>query len=343
MRMLVESLNPSDRIAIVAYAGSSGLVLDSTPVTNSARILQAVESLRPGGSTHGSAGIQLAYEIANHNHIAGGTSRVILCTDGDFNVGIADQDQLVRLVEQKAKSDIYLTILGFGKGNLQDGKMELMTNHGNGNYAYVDSTLEAHKVLVDGIGGMLIPIAKDVKIQLDFNPRLVHSYRLIGYENRVMPNQDFRNDAKDAGEIGSGHCVTAFYEIVPSSLSNSLKQLTGVRQSEFVSSKLSDKASSDDLLTVNLRYKKPDTQRAEEFQHRVSSDTLTQEAKGEFGFAAAVAGYGLLLRESVYSGQLDWNWVIETAQTNLGSDPRGLRADFVQLAGKAKRLQATRK
>ncbi|MFO1065494.1 MAG: DUF3520 domain-containing protein [Pirellulales bacterium] len=266
----------------------------------------------------------------------GGINRVILCTDGDFNVGVTSQSELVELIEKEAKSGIFLSVLGFGAGNLNDSTMEKLADHGNGNYAYIDSELEARKVLVEQLGGTLMTIAKDVKIQLDFNPRLVSAYRLIGYENRTMLNQDFRNDAKDAGEIGAGHTVTAFYEVIPAGVKSPLVAET---RSEFVDNEPRHNADPRTWLAVNLRYKQPDGDQASEFQVRLTDDSRPfDRADSDLQFASSVAAFGMLLRDSRFAGDLSWDWVIETAEANCGKDPQGLRSEFVQLAKTARRL-----
>ena len=335
LRLLIEELAETDRIAIVVYAGASGLVLDSTSVAKSSEILSAIEELRAGGSTNGGEGIQLAYRVARDHFVEHGVNRVILCTDGDFNVGITDQSELVRLIQQEAKSKVYLSVLGFGRGNLNDAAMEKLADKGNGNYAYIDSMLEARKVLVEQIGGTLITIAKDVKIQVDFNPVHVQSYRLLGYENRMLENRDFRDDTKDAGEIGAGHTVTAFYELVPKGSSN---PAVSERKSEFVRPEIPASIDLDTRLTVNLRYKLPDGEKSSEFQVRLPTAELNEIASTDFQFASSVLAYGMLLRQSQYAGSANWDWVINTAESNIGEDPRGIRSEFVQLAKTAKRI-----
>ncbi len=334
LKLLVKELREDDRVAIVLYAGSSGCALPSTPARQAATILEAIEEMRAGGSTNGAEGIQLAYQIAEKNFIDGGINRVLLCTDGDFNVGITSRSDLIDLITAKAKRDVFLTVLGFGIGNLKDSTMEQLADRGNGNYAYIDSLLEARKVLAQELGSTLNTIAKDVKIQVDFNPNLVGSYRLLGYENRVMNNQDFRDDARDAGELGAGHTVTAFYEVIPASKDNQ----SNIRKSEFVSTQPSD--DSETVLTVNLRYKLPGRTQATEFQRRLRNDDRSQIDE-DFQFATAVVAYGLLLRDSEFKGSLKWGWVLDTARENQGRDRLGLRQEFVNLVRKAQRLQAS--
>lgn len=335
MKLLVAEMGDRDRIAIVVYAGASGVALPSTSASQSQQIETAIDALTAGGSTNGAAGIQLAYQIAESNRIAKGINRVILCTDGDFNVGTTSDSELVELITEKAKSATFLTVLGFGDGNLKDSTMEKLADKGNGNYAYIDSLLEARKVLVEQMGGTLETIAKDVKIQVDFNPQHVHSYRLIGYENRLLANRDFRDDSKDAGEIGAGHTVTAFYEIVPSGTRN---ELVDTRPSEFVTTSLSSQADSSTMLSVNLRYKQPTASESSEFQKRLSATTELTVGSQDFQFATAVIGYGMLLRDSKFRGNVSWDWVVSSAENALGDDRNGLRLEFVQLAKTARRI-----
>jgi Ca-activated chloride channel family protein len=335
LKLLLDELKPDDRVAIVVYAGAAGLVLDSTPAQNQLQILAALERLSAGGSTNGGEGIRLAYRIASENLIEQGSNRVILCTDGDFNVGTTDDSALVRLIEEQAQSNIFLTVLGFGAGNLKDSKMEKLADHGNGNYAYIDSLLEARKILVEQIGGTLVTVAKDVKIQLDFNPRHIQAYRLLGYENRLLQNQDFHDDSKDAGEMGAGHTVTSFYEIIPA---KSPDPSSPQPSSEFVEPKLINTASPQTVLTVKLRYKQPAANESSQFQLRLEKPRQPFAPSADFQFASAVVAYGLLLRDSPYAGEATWDWVIATAQKNLGPDESGLRAEFVQLAKTARSI-----
>ena len=339
MRMLVDNLENDDRIAIAVYAGASGLVLPSTPASEAGEIFKALESLRAGGSTNGGQGIQLAYQVASKNFINGGVNRVILCTDGDFNVGVTDRSSLVDLIEKKAKSGIELSVLGFGTGNIKDDTMERLADHGNGNYAYLDSQLEARKALVEQINGTLITIAKDVKIQVDFNPARVGAYRLIGYENRVMENEDFADDKKDAGEIGAGHSVTALYEIVPAGVKSPARKDSA---SEFVETRLKEEASSSNtILKVNLRYKLPEESESNLFcvtlDRKVDDPVAMPE--GDFKFAASVAAYGMLLRDSKHKGEADWDWVLKAANESLGEDSKGYRTEFVSLVRQAAMLK----
>ena len=335
MRMLVENLQEADRTAIVVYAGASGVVLPSTSASKSDVILAAMDKLEAGGSTNGGAGINLAYQIAAKNFIEDGINRVVLCTDGDFNVGNTGRGSLKDQVAAKANANISLSVLGFGTGNLKDDMMETLADRGDGNYAYIDSQLEARKALVEQINGTLITIAKDVKIQIDFNPARVGAYRLIGYENRMLKNEDFADDKKDAGEIGAGHTVTALYEIVPASEDSPARVDSG---SEFVETKLkADASSSDTVLKVHLRYKLPKETESETFSvalDRKASDPVEMPS-GDFQFAASVAAYGMLLRDSKFKGDVDWDWVVQSAKSSLGEDRNGYRSEFVKLARQA--------
>ena len=345
MRMLIENLSEDDRIAMVVYASASGVVLPSTSVSESNKILAALEKLQAGGSTNGGQGIEAAYRIAAENYLEDGVNRVILCTDGDFNVGTTDRSSLISMIQKNAKSGIELSVLGFGQGNLHDSTMEQLADKGNGNYAYIDSELEAKKSLVEEIDGKLITIAKDVKIQVDFNPARVHSYRLIGYENRLLKNQDFSDDSKDAGEIGSGHSVTALYELVPAgpgAVSDSDSMSNQDLQSEFVRTELKQSAiESDVILNVSLRYKLPQESNSQllSVPLQVSSDEQVEMPTGDFQFAAAVATYGMLLRDSEFKGDADWQSVLSAAKDSVGQDNKGYRKEFVQLVRQASLVQ----
>ncbi|MHC4880682.1 MAG: vWA domain-containing protein, partial [Planctomycetota bacterium] len=335
MRMLVEQLRPTDRVAIVVYAGASGLVLPSTPVSDELQILNALERLKAGGSTNGGEGIQLAYNVAESNLIPQGINRVILCSDGDFNVGITNRSRLVSLIQNEAQRDVFLSIFGFGTGNLKDATMEELSNKGNGTYGYIDSLAEARKVFVEESLGMLMTIAKDVKIQVDFNPIHVQAYRLIGYENRVMEAQDFRDDRKDAGEIGSGHTVTALYEIVPHGVEN---PVVAVEPSKYQAVNIELDSSNNEMLTVRLRYKRPDGDQGIEFHVPASQPAAESDGSADFQFAASVALFGMLLRESEYAGDADWHLVESLASAGLEDRLGGDRAEFQDLVRIAAQL-----
>ncbi len=337
LSLLVNTLRSQDRVAIVVYAGSAGLVLPSTRGDQKPAILQAIERLEAGGSTAGGAGIKRAYDEAVANFIRGGNNRVILATDGDFNVGVSSDGELVRLIEEKRTTGVFLTVLGFGQGNLKDAKMEQLADHGNGNYAYIDNLLEARKTLVHELGGTLYTVAKDVKIQVEFNPAHVRAYRLIGYENRLLAAEDFADDKKDAGEIGSGHSVTALYEIIPVGVEtdvtvripDSLRYQRGRARP--------DTEGGPELLFVKVRYKQPDGERSRLLTHAVL-DAPSRAATADFQFQTAVAEFGLLLRQSEHRGTANFRHVIEVARGAVGSDPDGYRAEFVRLAQAAQSL-----
>ncbi|HVX11218.1 MAG TPA: VWA domain-containing protein [Pirellulales bacterium] len=334
MYLLTDKLTENDRVAIVVYAGNSGLVLPPTNGLNKGAIRGAIEQLVASGSTNGGQGLQMAYETAQSQFIKGGTNRVILATDGDFNVGMVNQEELVRFIGEKAKGGVFLSALGFGVGNLKDGTLEKLADKGNGNYAYIDTLGEARRVLVEQLAGTLVTIAKDVKLQIEFNPGQVAEYRLIGYENRVMPHQDFHDDRKDAGEIGAGHTVTALYEIVPTARGG---RSGGEPLKYQRADQLTPAADSDELATLKLRYKQPDGDESRLIE-RVVADVRPQQAaaSSDFYFAAAVAQFGLLLRESPYRGSATYKSVLALAEQGLSNDPNGYRSEFLQLVRQAR-------
>ncbi len=325
--LLVDQLRPQDRVAIVVYAGAAGLVLPSTPGNQQDRILAALEQLRAGGSTAGGEGLQLAYEIAREHYIDGGNNRIILATDGDFNVGPSSDGEMVRLIEKERESGVFLTVLGFGTGNLKDSKMEQIADHGNGNFHYVDGLLEARKVLVEEMGGTLLTLAKDVKLQIEFNPARVAGYRLIGYENRLLADEDFNDDTKDAGELGAGHTVTALYEVVPAEA-----DVPRVVDELRYQPRANDPPPSefeDEMLYVKVRYKDPDGEKSRLLGQAVADRSGMPSA--DFRFATAVAGFGMLLRESPYAGTFTLDDVVKLAERGKGDDPRGYRGEFIRL------------
>ncbi len=335
--LLVNQLSENDRVSIVVYAGASGLVLPPTTGDKKARILDAIERLSAGGSTNGGAGIELAYALAAQNFVQGGTNRVILATDGDWNVGTTSHGALETLIAEKAKTGVFLSVLGFGMGNLKDDTLERLADKGNGNYAYVDSLSEAKKVLVEQAAGTLCTIAKDVKIQIEFNPARIAGYRLIGYENRVLAKEDFNDDKKDAGEIGAGHTVTALYELVPAG-----QELPGGRSpvDPLKYQQPNEPAGASlDVCTVKLRYKAPESSESTlmEVPLKQGRDRF-DDASADFRFAAAVAGYGMLLRRSEYAKGFTWEAVTEIASGALGEDREGYRAEFLGLVKRAKDL-----
>ncbi len=336
LRLLVDELRPEDRVAIVVYAGAAGLVLESTPGRHRERILDAIERLEAGGSTAGGAGIRLAYEVAARNRIEGGNNRVILATDGDFNVGASSDAEMTRLIEEKRAQGTFLSVLGFGTGNLKDSKMEALADHGNGNYAYLDNLLEARKTLVTEMGGTLLTIAKDVKIQVEFNPARVQAYRLIGYENRLLAAEDFNDDRKDAGELGAGTSVTALYEIVPVGAPpvdiGAVDDLRYRRPSGLAPDReagVSFGEASDELLFVKLRYKTPDGDRSRLIERPLHEGA--GRASDDLRFAAAVAAFGMLLRDSEQCGEFTLDDVMRLARSGVGEDGHGYRSEFVRL------------
>ncbi len=345
--LMVDELTADDRIAIVVYASSSELLLDATPATveNKPIIRDAINQLTANGSTNGGSGIQRAYDIATRNFIEGGVNRVILATDGDFNVGTTSRDQLVQLIEAKRKTGVYLSILGVGDDNYQDATMEELSNRGNGNYYYLDTIEEARKVLVQQLQGTLVTIARDVKVQVEFNPATVESYRLIGYENRILAKEDFNDDTIDAGDIGSGHTVTALYEIVrtaPPNAAPDAKPQTApaVDPLKYIQPpQLSDAAMPDELLTLKLRYKQPDSEVSTRVELPVQATNRTiAEASDDFRFAAAVAAFGMILRDSPHKAGADFDLVAKLASDALGDDPEGYRAQFLTLIEEARTL-----
>jgi Ca-activated chloride channel family protein len=328
--LLVEQLYEKDRIAIVVYAGAAGLVLPPTAGDNKATILQAIDMLEAGGSTAGGQGIELAYQMAKENFIEGGNNRVILATDGDFNVGPSSDAELVRLIEQKRDEGIFLTILGFGTGNYKDSKMEQLADKGNGNYAYLDNIREAKKVLVSELAGTLLTIAKDVKIQVEFNPAKVKAYRLIGYENRMLAKEDFADDTKDAGELGAGHAVTALYELIPVDADEATRPTPELKYQETDLS--AEAEQTNELMTVKLRYKQPDEDESILMVQPVLDESISLEQSSDnFKFSAAVAEFGLLLRDSQFKGDATYAQVLELAKGAKGQDEAGYRAEFIRL------------
>jgi Ca-activated chloride channel family protein len=336
-KLLVNQLRPQDRVAIAVYASAEGLALPSTPGSDKKTILEMLDKLEAGGCTAGAAGIQLAYRTARESFIKHGNNRVILATDGDFNVGVSSTSELIRMIEQKREEGIYLSVLGFGTGNLKDSRMEQLADKGNGNYSYIDNITEARKVLVSQMGGTLFTIAKDVKIQVEFNPAKVKAYKLIGYENRLLNKEDFNDDKKDAGELGSGHTVTALYEIIPA---GSQEEVPGVDPLKYQQTKVSPTAfKSAEMMTVKLRYKLP----AENESKLISKVIMDRngemaEASEDFRFAAAVAEFGLLIRDSEFKGKASYGQALALARGAKGQDKEGYRAEFIKLAETARLL-----
>jgi Ca-activated chloride channel homolog len=335
MRMLTDVLTERDRVAIVVYAGASGLVLRSTTGEHKDRIHQALAQLEAGGSTNGASGIRLAYQVARDNFIAGGVNRVILATDGDFNVGVTNQSELVSLIERERESGVFLSVLGVGTGNLKDSTMEKLADKGNGNYSYLDTVHEARKVLVREAGATLDTIAKDVKIQVEFNPRAVFAYRLIGYENRLLKNEDFNDDKKDAGEIGAGHSVTALYEVVPIGVTVATSDVDPLKYQR--ETRPTRAAASGELLTVKVRYKAPDGDTSQLLTRVVMNKPASMSAN--VGFASAVAEFGMVLRGSPDSGDASVQAAVARARRFRGSDNEGYRSEFIVLAERASLLR----
>lgn len=338
LRLLTDNLRDQDKVAIVVYAGNSGLVLPSTSGDNKQAIKEALSKLSAGGSTAGGAGIKLAYKVATDNFIKGGNNRIILATDGDFNVGASSDTDMQTLIEEKRKSGVFLTVLGFGMGNYKDSKMEVLADKGNGNYAYIDDINEARKVLINEFGGTLFTVAKDVKLQVEFNPSKVQAYRLIGYENRLLNNEDFNDDLKDAGEMGAGHTVTALYEIIPAGVES--KFLKSVDALKYQKTSSSSNNTGNELLNVKMRYKQPDGDKSKLLQKAVvdNGGNLLQQASDNFKFSASVAMLGMLLRQSEFVQQGNFDTAIALAESAKGTDKEGYRAEYVKIAKSAKLL-----
>ena len=334
-RLLIDQFREQDRVAIVVYAGSSGVVLESTSGQYKKEILAALDNLRAGGSTSGAAGLELAYEIATKNLIKDGNNRIILATDGDFNVGPSSDREMKKMIKRNRDKGVEISVLGFGMGNYKDSKMETIADNGNGNYYYIDNLLEARKVLVKEFGGTFYTIAKDVKFQLEFNPYFVSEYRLIGYENRLLETEDFKNDKKDAGDIGAGHSVTALYEIILTERTNKetnpLKYQTSILTNDAV--------KTNDLITLKLRYK-PAKKRKSKLIEKVVKNELTSgiNLSNNFKFAASVASFGMLLRDSEHKGTTSWESTIELAKAGKGVDEEGYRGEMIRLMETAKRI-----
>ncbi len=339
LKLLLNNLREKDRVAVVVYAGSAGEVLPSTSASDKQKILDAIENLRAGGSTAGGAGIQLAYKIAEKNFIKDGNNRVILCTDGDFNVGVSDAVGLENLIEEKRKSGVFLTVLGYGMGNYKDKKLQILAEKGNGNHAYIDNLQEANKVLVNEFGSTMHTVAKDVKIQVEFNPKFVNAYRLIGYESRLFNKEDFNDDTKDAGELGADHTVTAIYEVIPAGVENNYGGNVDKLKYQKTEPKLkSNYTNSSELLTVKLRYKNPKEMKSSKMEVPVLANNTKTNISKDFNFQMAVAMFGQLLRKSDFVGNADYDKVIEFAKKGLDEDPHGYRREFIRLVESVKQL-----
>lgn len=339
IRMMVDQLTANDRVSVVTYAGTTGVALQPTAGNQKDTILGLIDSLEAGGSTNGGSGIQLAYQQATANFIPNGVNRVILATDGDFNVGITDRNQLVRMIEDKAKSGVFLTVLGVGMGNYKDATLEMLADKGHGNYAYLDTVNEARKVLVDQMSSTFVTIAKDVKAQVEFNPAIVGAYRLIGYEDRALRPEDFNNDLKDAGDMGAGHTVTALYEVVPRGVSIDSPGVDPLKYQQPAAAP-APKSASNEMLTVKIRYKEPTASDSKLLAFPlVDREQAFSRASADFRFAAAVASFGMLLRDSPYKGTATFDSMLAIAEDSMGSDRNGYRREFMQLVERARQIR----
>ena len=344
MKLLVDQLRQDDKVAIVVYAGNAGLVLPSTNGSEKKKIKEAIDALQAGGSTAGGKGIKLAYKTAKQNFVKDGNNRVILCTDGDFNVGASSDDELERIIEEERKSGVFLTVLGYGMGNYKDSKMQKLADKGNGNHAYIDELNEAKKVLVNEFGGTLFTIAKDVKLQIEFNPSKVQGFRLIGYENRLLNKEDFNDDKKDAGELGSGHTVTALYEVIPAGVKDTFMKKVDELKYQKNTTALQVAAGNGEIMNIKLRYKQPDGEVSKLIEHPVFDKQLAIAAtSNNFRFAASVAEFGMLLRQSEYRSNSTFADVLKLAGNAKGGDTEGYRAEFIRLASGAQSLARGKK
>ncbi len=336
LKLLTNNLRENDRVAIVVYAGAAGVVLPSTSGADRQKIIEAMDNLQAGGSTAGGAGIELAYKIAEKNFIKNGNNRIILCTDGDFNVGVSSEQGLEEMVETKRKTGVFLTVLGYGMGNYKDNKMQVLSEKGNGNNAYIDNLQEANKVLVNEFGSTMYAVAKDVKIQVEFNPAQVSAYRLVGYESRLLNKEDFNDDTKDAGELGAGHTVTAFYEIIPVGVENRYSGVDALKYQKTEAPKKEN--ASSELMTVKLRYKPIDSDRSLKLEVPVEADE-TPKASADFNFAASVAMFAQLLKDSDFKGDASYKQVVSLAEKGLGKDKQGYRREFVRLVEAVEQME----
>ena len=338
LKLLVNNLRNKDKVAIVTYAGSAGMKLEATSGGDKQKIREAIDELTASGSTAGGAGIHLAYQIAKKNFISDGNNRIILCSDGDFNVGVSSAEGLEQLIEKERKSGVHLTVLGYGMGNYKDKKIQVLAEKGNGNHAYIDNLQEANRVLVGEFGATLHTVAKDVKLQVEFNPSQVQAYRLIGYESRLLKDEDFNNDAKDAGDMGAGHTVTAFYEVIPAGVKNEYVGKVDDLKYQKKEKMTLKPTGSDELLTVKLRYKAPDKDVSRKMELPFV-DNKGDSVSSDFRFASAVAMFGQLLRDSDFKGTADYDKVIKLAKQGLNNDERGYRREFIRLVESAALLK----
>jgi Ca-activated chloride channel family protein len=339
LKMLVDQLRPQDRVAIVVYAGNAGLVLPSTAGDKKTTIYNAIDNLSAGGSTAGGEGLKLAYRIAKENFKTGGNNRIVLSTDGDFNVGPSSDGDMEQLIEKERNSKVDLSIMGFGMGNYKDSKMETMADKGNGNYAYIDNITEARKAFVTEFGGTLFTVAKDVKVQVEFNPAKVQAYRLVGYEDRMLAKEDFNNDKKDAGDMGSGHTVTAFYEIVPAGIKDDYSQSVDPLKYQKTNQTPIITGGSGEMMTIKFRYKQPGGDQSKMSLVTVADKPVDfKTTTADFRFASAVAEFGMLLRNSSFKQKSNFDQAISIAKAAKGKDDDGYRAEFVRLAESARSL-----
>ena len=339
LKLLTNNLRDKDRVSIVVYAGAAGEVLPSTSGADKQKIFEALDALEAGGSTAGGAGIELAYKVALKNFIKGGNNRVILCTDGDFNVGVSSEKGLENLIEEKRKTGVYLTVLGYGMGNYKDSKLQILSQKGNGNHAYIDNIQEANRVLVQEFGSTMYAVAKDVKMQVEFNPAYVSAYRLVGYESRLLNKEDFNDDTKDAGELGAGHTVTAFYEIIPVGVKNPYGGVDELKYQKSSSSSLAKGVQNNEMMTVKLRYKPLGSESSVKMEIPVLTSDKNKAPSTDFTFASAVAMFGQLLRNSDFKGAATYDDVVALARKGFGEDRQGYRHEFARLAEAVKQLE----
>ncbi len=331
LKLLANNLREKDRVSIVVYAGAAGEVLPSTSGSDKQKILEALDNLQAGGCTAGGAGIQLAYRIAEKNFMKGGNNRVILCTDGDFNVGVSSVNELENLISEKRQTGIYLTVLGYGMGNYKDNKLQTLAQKGNGNHAYIDNLQEANRVLVNEFGSTMYAVAKDVKIQVEFNPVYVNAYRLVGYESRLLNKEDFNDDTKDAGELGAGHTVTAFYEVIPVGVKNTFGGVDELKYQASTTKSVQTGAANNELMNVKLRYKPIDSNTSQKMELPVIISDKGKLMSGDYAFAASVAMFGQLLKNSDFKGDATYRQVIDLARKGMGEDRQGYRHEFIRL------------
>ena len=338
LKLLTNNLRDKDRVSIVVYAGAAGEVLPSTSGADKQKIFEALDALDAGGSTAGGAGIELAYKVAQKNFIRDGNNRIILCTDGDFNVGVSSEKGLENLIEEKRKTGVYLTVLGYGMGNYKDSKLQILSQKGNGNHAYIDNLQEANRVLVQEFGSSMYAVAKDVKMQVEFNPAYVSAYRLVGYESRLLNKEDFNDDTKDAGELGAGHTVTAFYEIIPVGVKNPYGSVDDLKYQKNSPSESVQGVKNNEMMTVKLRYKPLNSESSLKMEIPVLTSDKNKTPSVDYTFASAVAMFGQLLRNSDFKGTSTYDDVINLARKGFGEDKQGYRHEFVRLVEAMKQL-----